>query len=128
VKYLEHCEEITGYKIYTVQRAAFKVSGYTLLVPPRSDDMIPQYWRQVATDGRLELLKTASSTRPWILGLGSWDPECEKHGQRYTIGIEATEHTDFTPIAEKYPLFTKEIGASEWMCFVITQKILDEQF
>jgi predicted transcriptional regulator YdeE len=111
-----------------MQRPAFKVTGYTLLVPPRSDEMIPQFWRQITADGRLELLKNASSNPPWILGLGSWDPECEKHGQRYTICIEATEYTDFTPLAEKYSLFTKEIGASDWMCYQTTQKIYDERF
>jgi len=44
MEYLEHCEEIVGYKVYIMQKPAFKVTGYTLLVPPRSDDMIPQLW------------------------------------------------------------------------------------
>jgi hypothetical protein len=82
MEYLEHCEEITGYKVNTVHRPAFKVTGYSLLVPPQSDEMIPQFWSQVASNGKLALLKNASSVRPWTLGLGSWDPECEKHGQR----------------------------------------------
>lgn len=60
--------------------------------------------------------------------MGSWDPECENHGQRYTICIEANEHTVFTHLVEKHPLFTKEIGASDWMVFEISQKILDGQF
>jgi len=86
---LEHSLAIIGYKVRIRKRGAFKVMGYTILVPPHSDDLIPQFWREVADDGRLEILKNASSVRPWILGLGSWDPECEKHGQRYTICIEA---------------------------------------
>jgi predicted transcriptional regulator YdeE len=128
MEYLEKSEEITGYRVRIMQRKAFKVAGYTIIVPPRSDEMVSQFWYDVAADGRLELLKNASSVPPWILGLGSWDPECERHGQRYTICIEETEHTDFTQVAQAYHLFTKEIGASDWMCFEMTQRILDERF
>ena len=41
--YLEHSEEITGYKVYIMKKPAFKVTGYTLLVPPGLDDLIPQF-------------------------------------------------------------------------------------
>jgi len=128
MEYLEHSEEIVGYKVCIMQKPAFKVTGYTLLVPPQLDEMIPQFWSQVTNDGRLELLKNASSTRPWVLGLGSWDPECGKKGQRYTICIEATEYTDFTSLAAKHPLFTKEIGASDWMCFQTAQQVYEGRF
>jgi hypothetical protein len=125
---LEQSLEITGYQVEIKHRGAFRVTGYTIIVPPRSDAMIPQFWRDVVVDGRLDLLKKASSVPPWVLGLGSWDPECEKHGQRYTICIEETEHTDLSQLAQQHHLFTKEIGASDWMCFEMTQRILDERF
>jgi predicted transcriptional regulator YdeE len=125
---LQKSEEITRYRAKIMRREAFKVAGYTIIVPRRSDEMISQFWCDVAADGRLESLKEASSVAPRVLGLGPWDPECERHGQRYTICIEETEHTDFTQLAQAHDLFTKEIGASDWMCFEITQSILDEQF
>ncbi len=94
MEYLGQSLEITGYPVKIQHRGAFKVTGYTILVPSRSDAMIPQFWHEVTADGRLDALKRASAVPPWVLGLGSWDPECEKGGQRYTICIEETEHTD----------------------------------
>ena len=100
MEYLGQSLEIAGYPVKIKHRGAFKVTGYTLIVPPRSDAMIPQFWHDVVADGRLDLLKKASSVPPWVLGLGSWDPECEKHGQRYTICIEETEHTAWSQLAQ----------------------------
>lgn len=128
MQYIEHSESLTSYRVKSMRRTAFRVTGYTLIVPPQSDEIIPKFWREVTSDGRLSQLANASAVRPWILGLGSWDPECEKHGQRYTICIEETEHTDFTLIAREHRLFTKEIGASDWMCFEMTQRRYDEAF
>lgn len=128
MEYLEKSEEITGYRVRIMQRKAFKDTGYTIIVPPRCDEMVSQFWHDVAADGRLGLLKEASSVPPWVLGLGSWDLECERRGQRYTICIEETEHTDFTQLAQAYPLLTKEIGASDWMCFEMTQRTFHERF
>lgn len=130
MEYLEKGEEIVGYRVKMRKRGPFKVTGYTIIVPPGpSGKTIPrEFWNDVAIDGRLEKLTKASSVRPWILGLGSWDPECEKGGQRYTICIEETGQTDFTYLSREYRLFTKEIGASDWMCFEMTEKVYDERF
>lgn len=130
MEYLEQSEEITGYRVRIMQREAFKIAGYTIIVPPAPRDkmVIKRFWDEVVADGRLERLSKASSVPSWILGLGSWDPECEEHGQRYTICIEQTESTDFSQLAEEYHLFTKEIGASEWMCFETTEDEYDERF
>ena len=125
---LEHSLELTGYRVKIWTRKAFRVTGYTLIVPPHSEAMIPQFWSEVAADGRLDALKRASAVPSWVLGLGSWDPECEKGGQRYTICIEETEQTDFAQLAQQYPLFTKEIGASDWMCFELAQDTNGERF
>ena len=65
---------------------------------------------------------TGLEVATWVLGLGSWDPACQKGGQRYTICIEETEHTDFADLAKQYSLFPKDIGASDWMCFETTHQ------
>ncbi|MDH5441899.1 MAG: hypothetical protein OEY31_14960, partial [Candidatus Bathyarchaeota archaeon] len=96
MQYLEKSEEITGYRVKSWKRDAFRIKGYTIIVPPGRPTMPRELWKAVSADGRLDKLIKASSVRPWILGLGSWDPECEKGGQRYTVCIEETEHTDFT--------------------------------
>jgi predicted transcriptional regulator YdeE len=121
--------ERSGYATYVIHRPAFKVTGYTLIVPAHADKMlIPRFWDDVTADGRLAALQQACSTPPWVLGLGSWDEACEKHGQRYTICIEATAQTDFTILARRQALFTMEIGASDWLCFKMTQAKYDERF
>jgi predicted transcriptional regulator YdeE len=126
---LERSEEITGYKTYVVHRPAFTITGYTLIVPAHADrELIPQFWSDVLGDGRLEALKGASRVPAWVLGLGSWDAACEKHGQRYTLCIEATQHTDFTALARRQALFTMEIGESDWLCFKLTQAKYDARF
>ena len=101
MEYLEKGEEITGYRVKIWKRDAFNIKGYTIIVPPGpSGRTMPQeFWKTVIADERLEKLTKASSVRPWVLGLGSWDPECEKGGQRYTICIEETGHTDFTHLS-----------------------------
>lgn len=126
--YVEDGEALTGYTVKVWHRQAFTVVGYTLLVPPEHDADIPRFWQQVAADGRLEALKAASSAPTWVLGLGSWDPECERGGQRYTICIEQTEHTDFSALAAEEELFSKEIGTSDWLCFELTQQVYQDRF
>ena len=126
---LERSGEIAGYKTYVVHKPAFKITGYTLIVPAHADKkLIPRFWDDVIADGRLAGLKKASTVPPWVLGLGSWDEACEKHGQRYTICIEATEHSDFRALSQRQPLFSMEIGESDWLCFKMTQAKYDERF
>jgi len=127
MEYLERSEEIVGYRVKIMHREAFKIRGYTLIVPEHKEYLVPQFWNEISADGRLEKLKKASSVQPWVLGLGTWDAECEKRGYRYTICIEETEHTDFTSLAQEYTLFTKQIGASDWMCFELTEKKGEER-
>jgi predicted transcriptional regulator YdeE len=130
MEYLASSKEVTGYNVRIWNRPAFVIRGYTLIAVPgrRGDAQIGEFWNQVKSDGRLEKLQGTSAVPPWVLGLGSWDPECPKHGQRYTICIEETENTDFMALAREYPLFTKEIGASDWLCFELSQQQLDERF
>lgn len=112
--------ELVGYQTYAVERAAFRVTGYTLLVPAKaSPGLIPGFWDQCASDGRLERLQACSSVPTPLLGLGSWDPECEPKGHRYTVCLEETEHTDLSGLAADYDLFTKQIGASHWLRFIV---------
>jgi len=124
MEYLEKGEEITGYRVKIWKRDAFNVTGYTIIVPPdpvpSARTVIHEFWNDIIADGRLDKLIKASSVRPWVLGLGSWDPECGKNGMRYSICIEETEYTDFSCLSKEYRLFTKEIGASDWMCFETT--------
>ena len=128
--YIGNSQDVTGYRVKVVRRDAFRVRGYTLIVPPgpSGEAAIPAFWRDVAADGRLARLIQASSARPWVLGLGSWDPECERKGQRYTICIEETSHTDFSQPEKEYDLFSKDIGASDWMCFEMTEEELEGRF
>ena len=120
--YIKNSEQLVGYKVRIWTREAFRVAGYTRIIPPglKANAVIPQFWDEVAADGRLERLMRASSVPTPVLGLGSWDTECRKGGQRYTVCIEETEHTDFLPLTRDLELFTKQIGASDWMCFETT--------
>ncbi len=128
MEYLENSEEITGYKVKVVHRSAFKIRGYTLIIPPAGDDMVAKFWDETLADGRVAQLIAASPTPPWLLGLGSWDPECEKHGFRYTICIEETGQTDFSSLEKDHTLFSKEIGESDWLCFITTHDRFTERF
>ena len=119
MKYLENSEEITGFRVKIWEREAFKITGYTFIIPEVVDssvDPIKKCWDEIEVD----LLINASSVRPWVLGLGSWDEECGK-GYRYTICIEETEHTDFSSLSKEYDLYTKDFPAADWMCFEITE-------
>ena len=127
INYLSESEERTGYKVKVMRREGFTLVGYTRIVQPGDDAGIPAFWRDVIADGRLERLLQCSSAPTWCLGLSSGDPECPQRGQRYTIGIEATAHTDFSALAEDYPLFTKEIGVSAWLCFELSSDQAIEQ-
>jgi len=121
---MEHIEDsaaLVGYRVHIMRRPAFTVRGFTLIVPPRSPGAPKQLWDKLAADGSLAQLIAASSVPPWVLGLGSWDPECPRKGFRYTVCIEETEHTDFAALAAQHELFTKQIGASDWMCFEMTE-------
>jgi hypothetical protein len=119
MQYIENAEEITGYKVRIWSRSAFSVVGYTTMVGKEAS--VEQFSKDVSADGRLDGLIRSSKVAPWVLGLGSWDPECEGKGDyRYTICIEETQHTNLTPLEKRYPqypLFRKEIGASDWLCF-----------
>ena len=116
---IENSREITGYNVKVMKREGFRVRGYTLVAPPgkRGEAQVPRFWDDVIKDGRLEKLIGASSVPTSVLGLGSWDPECPKSGHRYTICIEENEHTDFSGLGAECSLFSKTIGASEWLCF-----------
>ncbi len=127
--YLEQSEQLIGYKVKIIHRPAFRVTGFTALIPADAGgDAVARFWDEIAGDGRLEKLQKASSVPPWLLGLGSWDPECEKKGFRCTVCIEETDHTNFSSLKQEYPLFTKEIGESDWMCFEMTEDRLMGQF
>lgn len=117
MEYIKDSEALTGYRVKIVKRPAFWVCGYTMTLPPgpAGEAAIPRFWDAVVTDGRREALIKASANPPWVLALGSWDPECPRGGQRYTICIEETPQTDFSRLSGE--LFRKQIGASEWMCF-----------
>ncbi len=84
MEFLPQSEALTGYKVKVTHRGPFRVTGYTLIVPPGlydpAGDPVPRFWHEVTADGRLAKLIAASAVRPWVLGLGSWDPECEPHG------------------------------------------------
>lgn len=124
MQYIENAEEITGYRTRIWTRAAFAVVGYTAIVGEvvsGKEVSVERFSRDVRADGRLDGLIRSSKVAPWVLGLGSWDGECEGRGSyRYTICMEETQHTDFTWLEKHYPqhpLFRKKIGASDWMCF-----------
>jgi hypothetical protein len=126
ITYLERSEEITGYRVWVWRREPFVVAGYTAVLPPGAD--VKAFWDGVVSDGRLERLAGASSVQAWVLGLGSWDPECEPNGMRYTIGLEETADTDFSSLAREEGFFRKEIGASEWLCFETEYGTFPERF
>ncbi|MBT3275755.1 MAG: hypothetical protein HN368_21570 [Spirochaetales bacterium] len=128
MKDIESSEELTGYKAKEWKRGAFTVKGFTLVVPAKMNNDVPIFYEAVAADGRLERLKEASSVSPWLLGLGSWDEECKKHGSRYTICIEETKYTDFSEIEKDHNLFSFNIDKSYWLCFETTIQRFQERF
>lgn len=116
---IENSQQIVGYRVKVARRGPFRVRGYTMILPPGKDGdaQIPRLWDEVIRDKRLAKLIGASAVPTWVLGLGSWDPQCPKGGQRYTICIEETQKTDFGPLATAGTLFGKAIGPSDWLCF-----------
>ena len=124
MEYIQGSEKTVGYPVKIMARGSFLVRGFTLIVPPgkRGSTAVPLFWDELIADGRLKELRDVSSVPAWTLGLGSWDPECEKGGSRYTICLEETGHTDFSPLAAKYKLYSLKIGATEWMCFEMTHQ------
>jgi len=127
---IENSQGIIGYPVKIWPRSVFKITGYTRIIPPGPEDgpAIAAFWREVIADGRLAKLQQVSAGKPWVLGLGSWDEECEKKGQRYTIAIEETGQTNFSALTQEYPLFTYESPASDWMCFEMTEQQFQERF
>ncbi len=118
--YLEGSEEITGYKVKIIPKPTYQVTGYTLIVEPgQESNMVAQFMAKLATDGRLETLKKASSIPTRILGLGSWDEACQPGGMRYTVCLEENAQTDLSRLLKQYPLHTEAFEACEWMCFEI---------
>lgn len=118
--YIEQSEAICGYKVKIVHRGPVKIAGFTRIIPPRGDELVGRFWDEVSADGRLDGLKSASSAPVWVLGLGSWDPECQKGGFRYTICIEETEGVDFSALERAYPLYRAVIDETDWMQFEMT--------
>ena len=125
---IENSQATTGYSIKMLSRAAFHVAGFTRIIPAHQNQRVAQFWEELRNDGRLDKLRGASRAAPWVLGMATWDPECEPKGFRYTVCIEETPYTDFTGLAQEYELFTKEIGASEWMCFETTEDTFQQRF
>jgi len=130
MEYIEGSQDLVGYRVKIWKRDGFRVRGFTLIAPPgkRGEAAPHLLWDEVIADGRLRKLREASTVPTWALGLGSWDPECPKRGMRYTICIEETAQTDFSRLAAEHELFTKEIGASDWMCFEMTHAHYMERF
>ncbi|MHB0879058.1 MAG: hypothetical protein ACYC5O_23725 [Anaerolineae bacterium] len=128
VQYIADSEALVGYPVKIWHRPPFAIVGYTLIVPPNADGRVPAFYDEVAADGRRAALKAASPIEPWLLGLSSWDSECEKKGFRYTICVEETELTDFSALAKQHQLFRMEFGESDWMCFEMIEPTYFERF
>lgn len=126
-RYVAHSEELTGYRVKAVRRGPFRLVGYTRIFGP-NDGATPAFWDEVIADGRLARLVGASAVRPWVFGLGSWDPECPKGGHRHTICIEETPDVDPARLTVAEPLYRKEIGASDWLCFEMPRDAYPERF
>ncbi|MHB0858163.1 MAG: hypothetical protein ACYC5M_11415 [Anaerolineae bacterium] len=121
MQYIEGSEALTGYRVKVEPRQAFSIVGYTRIIPPggKGDGLV----RNLIADGRMAALRQAAPTAPWVLGLGSWDPECPKHGYRYTVCIEQTPDTDLSGLPAQ-DLFRMQIGASDWLRF----EMLDQDY
>ena len=119
--YIEGSKAAIGYDVSVTRRDCFRIRGYTLVAPPgkRGEIEIARLWDRLMSDGKLAKLVSASATPTNVLGLGSWDPECPKGGQRYTVCIEETTGTVFTGFGAGEELFSKVIGASDWLCFEV---------
>jgi hypothetical protein len=125
--YIPDSEATTGYRVKVFHKPAFKVTGFTRIIPPDEEAMVPQFWDELEADGRLAKLR-ACANRPWLLGLGTWDRECEKRGYRYTVCIEATADANFTGLAQDYALFTKDIDETDWLSFEVIETRFENRF
>ncbi len=127
--YLTQSKEKVGYKVRVWHRPAFNVVGFTHRVPANAtESFVPEIWKSLKNDGRLQLLSHCTPIRPWILGLASWDSTCEENGYRYTICIEQTSRVDLSSLRGVPDFFIKEIGASDWMHFELTDDLFPQQF
>ena len=122
--------DVIGYKVRRETREAFVVHGYTLIIPADCDDRarIDRFWEEVRGDGRLDDLCKAVPHSSWILGMGSWDLECPKRGQRYTICVDDSAGFDPATMSEPSELFSKQIKASDWLCFEIDDGRFPKKF
>lgn len=124
--FIEHSQEITGYRVAILRKPAFQVTGYTIICPPEEEGpIIEAFLQAMNADGRMETLKNASSPPPWILGLGSWDEACPPRGTRYTVCVEETGQTDLSGLLRQYPIHTQSLEACDWMCFEVPQERFD---
>lgn len=123
--FIEHSQALTGYRVKVMRKPAFQVTGYTVICPPNGEDpLIKDLVEAITTDGRLESLKQAAGT-PWVLGLGSWDDECQPRGMRYTMCIEENQHTDLSGLLRQYPIHSQAFEACDWMAFEMPRARFD---
>jgi hypothetical protein len=126
ITFIEHSLEITGYRVKIMPKPAFRVTGYTIICPPDAEGpIIKDFVSAILADGRMQTLVQASDVAPWVLGLGSWDEECQPRGMRYTMCIEENQHTDLSGLLRQYPLHTDTFEACDWMCFEVPRERFD---
>jgi transcriptional regulator with XRE-family HTH domain len=119
-------EDTVGYRVKIMHKPAFQIVGFTRIIPPHDEsNLVGKFVSEVISTGKIDLLRSSSSNPPWILGLGSWDEECEPGGQRYTMGIEETDETDLRELDLRYKLHRQAFERCDWICFEVPQDRFD---
>ncbi|MBU5428279.1 GyrI-like domain-containing protein [Tissierella pigra] len=107
-----------GFDVYHFSKKAFSMMGFSKFV--KDEKEVPFFWQELADDGRLDCLRSASMLPPVLFGCGSWDEECPEGTFRYTACIEETELVDLT-VFEGHETFSMKAAESEWICFELEQ-------
>lgn len=116
-----------GYEVHVTTRPAFDVVGYTQVLAGGEERRIPGFWSTLKSDGRLDALKRLAGNKGWLLGLGSWDPDCPQGGQRYTVCVEAAPSA-LQELPSHAEAFHKQIGASDWLRFQVASADYPQPF
>lgn len=127
MSYIEDSMTKVGYKVRVIEKEDIVVMGYTHVFPkePEENDTEPNFIELLKKDGRFDKLFRIKGNNP-MMGLGSWDPECEPGGMRYTLCVEKSSDGNSNLLLEDKDYFEKAIGSSLWLCFEVPQT--DDRF
>ena len=115
--------EKCGFKAKLVLKNKIAVIGYTkIMAGDLGDNPVIDFWNELKSSGRLDILQKHRKPGASIFGHGSHDLDSQKRGGwRYTICLMESDVTDIKSL-EAHNLFIKKVDASEWLCFEMAKE------